>query len=178
VGSPAAEGEHREVELDHRDPPRPERRVELARSRGGDDAAVAERDAVHAEGERLLRAHLDQVEALVSQPLDGPRGEDLRADGRQLLGEDSDQDVDVDVALREGLHPRFPAVLLEPGGDLARRDLLGAGLAAADQHAARLDDHHVPSLQGARRDHGSDRDPGLLVEADRRRVLAAPPPLA
>ncbi len=38
-----------------------------------------------------------------------------------------------------------------------------------------LDDDHVAALERGGGDHPVDRDPGLLVEADHRRVLAAPP---
>ena len=53
----------------------------------------------------------------------------------------------------------------------------GSAPAVADQHAARLDDVEVAALERRRRDHAPDRDARLLVEADHRRVLAAPPPL-
>ncbi len=39
----------------------------------------------------------------------------------------------------------------QPAGELARRGLLGAGLAGADDRASGLEDHHVAPLEGARR---------------------------
>ena len=61
--------------------------------------------------------------------------------------------------------------------DLAGAFLLRAGAAAADQHHAVLDDVEVAALEGACRDHVVDRNAELLIGADGRIVLAAPPPV-
>ena len=142
-------------------------------------AVVAERDRVHPEVEGLARS----LTWIRSKPLARSHStssvrEHLGADRRQLLRQHCDQHVDVHVALGERLRPAPPS---RPPRYHAASCAAAASwvrvLAGADQHRAGLDDHHVAALERSGRDHAADRDAGRLVEADRRRVLAAPPPL-
>src|SRR5689334_6312434 len=80
------------------------------------------------------------------------------------------------VLVEEG-EPRLPALLLEPAFDLSRGFYLGARTAAADQHAALLDDVEVAALESAGGDHVVDRNTEVLVGADGGVILAPPPPI-
>ena len=117
--------------------------------------------------EGLVVRDLDEVEPLALQPADEAGRGGGRAHGSQLLAERRVHDVEVDVARRERLHARLPTHLAEQSGQLPCSLLLRPGLAAPDQDAARLDDHHVAAFDRRRGDRARERNAGCVVEAQR-----------
>jgi surface antigen len=95
----------------------------------------------------------------------------------QLRRDRHDHQVDVHVIFVEEGESGLPALGLEPALDLPGALLLGAGAAAADQHAAVLDDVEIAALESARGDHVVDWNAELLVSANGSVVLAATPPV-
>ncbi len=124
-----------------------------------------------------LERDVDDLVSLRFEPFHDSRLGAAKAHCGELRGNRYHHEVDVHVVLIDECQPSLPSFLAEPALDLACALFLGTRAAAADEHAAFLDDVEVPALEGARGHHVVDGNAEPLVGANGRVVLAAAPPV-
>ena len=167
--------EHRHLGIVDREAAGLELGDQLGRLGRGDHAILAESHDVAAQGHGFFEGNRHNLDALAGEPVDDVGLGGVEADGRALLGQHADHQVDVDIEAVDGGVFDLPALVLEPAADLARRHLLAAKAGEADQHGARLYHIEVAAFEVAGADHVVNRDLRLEVETKTLGVLATPP---